>query len=518
MAILNLIREEDTIYGNLFVENFYIEIFDLGQHILFLELDKEFICENPLSGYEGMSETQSLSFQSLENGCDNCEIDVLVVYEPQTKNRIEKIKGISMNFIMNSMEVFFNETERRSSHNNSYAQIRIIHHQTVLVNNNVLTTQDFLFKLAQNNNIQNIRSQYKADLVHFFAWDPSWEGFEVGRGFTGYDQNQVVNGDPALNAYAYAYSDMKYFTFRTPTHEIGHNLGANHDDWPTPYACKGKVMDTRKNCLQAHNPVGTIMATSTVRINQFSNPYIKYEKQLTGDFGSRFNHYFVDLNKCTVSNYRNPLPSSTVYISGPTYGCPSTAVQLEACLYSSQTPSGYNWFISTNGLNWTLAGNTPTINIQLSNLPGLITFVRLEVIYSFAPTEIRYHNIQTSGSINGLPCGLKIGNTKSSSLLPISLNKSQLNNEISRFSEKQVWIQSNPVIDNTLELNFSKQFNNQNVKLIVSDIQGRILIEKMKINIINNTYLLELNEKFSNGVYFVQLITNNESFCINFIK
>lgn len=480
VGTLILIAENSSIYGEIEYENFKMQIFDLGNHILFLELTDDATC-GVISEFEELehdvteSEIENISGEM----CSNCVVDVMFVYDFHTKSQIESTYGITISAYIDALEQLFNATERRSSADHNFARIDIVAKEMVVVNNAVGDHEEFLYQMAVNNfAVRNLRNYYQADLVHILSWNQPWSQQAAGAAYTGYNY-----GEPTIAYYGYGYTDVKRGRSSTTTHEIGHNFGAQHHNVPTTVACKGKNFEIRSNFLSRKYPVGTVMTYASVRINYFSNPYVYYQGKPTGDLGSRFNHWYVNSNKCEVSNFKEPITQSS-YIVGPSHGCPMQEVQLEVCYSYSQSPTNISWFLSSDGMNWNLSSTGSTLSVGMPAMVGTFVYVKAEITLANSQVVTRYHSIQVSGSINGLLCALKT--------------------ESSKEDIQNVVLNTNPVSNGYMSLKFSDPYPQFECHVLVYNQHG-ILLKQWKSKLIGSSVIIYEISDLSSGNYIVEV-------------
>ncbi len=145
-----------------------------------------------------------------------------------------------------------------------------------------------------------IREKYKLDIMQLVINNPSSCGY-------GY----ILTEDSKLNWRDNAISVVHYqcFNYFSHLHEIGHNLGLNHDRTNTNIKGFGDYGYGYKNCVDNYkNRFRTIMSYDcenmiVPRIPYFSSPYIFYNGIPTGTIKNN-NRRVINKTKNLVSNFR----------------------------------------------------------------------------------------------------------------------------------------------------------------------------------------------------------------------
>eukprot|EP00752_Nemacystus_decipiens_P010085 g8987.t1 len=182
-----------------------------------------------------------------------------------------------------------------------------------------------LFILRQDTDVLALRNQYQADLV------------VVVGDFTDYCGYAYINPDtqPEDETYGFSVLHRNCFDGRTLTHEIGHNMGADHDRFntaltPTEYShglryCAADSPARFRTIMSYRCSTNTQEGESSSfaqQINYFSNPDVLYEGLPTGTPTENVARTLRE-NMVAVSNFRNgdvdpppPTPAPVVEGSG----------------------------------------------------------------------------------------------------------------------------------------------------------------------------------------------------------
>ncbi len=499
-----LIAENGVYYGDLTYENYFFEFYSLGGgEILLAELDYNYIDE--VTEIEGlmMQSATTLGSQSLgEYECQDCVVDVLVVYTSKTKKLYEKWFGLSFSTYISSQFVVFNEASRRSSHNGIYAKLRLKHHQETYIDTNFGIPRNFLIELAlYNDTLDALRTLHKADIVTALVWELK---SLVRNGWSGTTFSGPTNdGTPAEKIYAYGVINPRTASSKTIPHEWGHTFGARHNNDGTPYACKAKVFKVKKCDGSGKASVGTMVSQTSANykgIRYFSNPNIRYCGVPTGDVASRNNQHFLTTNSCTIANYYGGYVTNAKYIIGPSYACPLSSVILKACYFTGDVePIDISWYSSSNAIIWTFVGTGQQQTAVMPSNPGQILFVKVVITMPTGPVTTKYHSIQVGSSINGFPCALKTNNNFSVSTL-----------------NYDVELIENPV-ENELTLRYINTSYSFSSKITMYNIIGEKVLQK-DYEVFGSDELLIDVSSFNTGQYFIVVELPNKVKSIKFIK
>jgi hypothetical protein len=202
------------------------------------------------------------------------EIDVMVVYEKAVADRVADMEAFITSLIDASNESYVRSKVPQ--------RLRLVHFGQV--NSGVSGTNNLSW-LRSNADIAKLRDQHGADLVAMLLESLSACG-------VGY-----MNGAHTITRRACALGSRSF------THELGHNMGANHDrdQFENPSGFNYGYINRARNWR-------TIMSYATgctcPRINNFSNPDVPYNGDPTGVANSQDNARMLRSKTLSVSNFR----------------------------------------------------------------------------------------------------------------------------------------------------------------------------------------------------------------------
>jgi len=246
-----------------------------------------------------------ISAQATYGDDDGSYIDVMVVYTPAILARVGGASGMQA-----AIDDLVTETNQGYINSQVNQRVRVVHSQEVDYNeitqgNSSLET--ILYQLSNYPNgpdgildqVQSLRDTYAADLVVMLvdSVDPNLAGIAW-----------VMAGDGMVShAFApYAYSVVTYFwlsDFYVFGHEMGHNMGAEHDRAHT--SSPGAFPYSYGYCLPG-NVYHTIMAYDDPcynTINYWSNPAVTYAGIPTGVTNSEDNHLTLNNTASIVAQF-----------------------------------------------------------------------------------------------------------------------------------------------------------------------------------------------------------------------
>ncbi len=248
-----------------------------------------------------------ISAQGIYGDDDGSYIDVLVVYTPAIR---ANMGGTSA--MLAAIDDLVTETNQGYINSQVSQRVRVVHTEEVDYNESTQgenSLETMLYQLSNYPNgtdgildqVQTLRNTYAADLVVMLvaAVDPSIAGIAW-----------VMAGD-GLVAHAfepYAYSvvtDFWYSNFYVFGHEMGHNMGAQHDRVHT--GSPGAYSYSYGYCLPGEI-YHTIMAYDGPcynTINHWSNPAVAYAGVATGVSDSEDNHLTLNNTAPIVGQFRD---------------------------------------------------------------------------------------------------------------------------------------------------------------------------------------------------------------------
>ena len=248
-----------------------------------------------------------ISAQGTYGDDDGSYIDVMVVYTPAIQASMHFPNGI-----LAAIDDLVTETNQGYINSQVSQRVRVVH--TEEVDYNEITQggsslQTMLYQLSNYPNgpdgildqVQALRDTYAADLVVMLVnnVDPSLAGIAWVMAGDGYVSH-------AFEPYAYSVvTDFWLSDFYVFGHEMGHNMGAEHDRAHT--SNPGAFPYSYGYCLPG-DIYHTIMAYDgpcTFTINHWSNPAVTYAGVATGVSGSEDNHLTLNNTAPIVAQFRD---------------------------------------------------------------------------------------------------------------------------------------------------------------------------------------------------------------------
>lgn len=206
------------------------------------------------------------------------------------------------------------------------------------------------------NEVHALRDQYGADVVSIFVNPPlpTSGTFTVGLAY------MLTNNPPGFAGYAFSVVHQTYAggTSLTFPHEIGHNLGLNHDA-DHGGSNGGYVSDAKGYQQKTLSPYFfTIMAYSSdcsgcTPINYFSNPNVSYQGIPTGVSGTVDAARTIELVRQDAAAWRAEAGPSCSYELGSTSASIGSAASSTAVSVSS-----------SSGCAWTAVSNAAWITVS----------------------------------------------------------------------------------------------------------------------------------------------------------
>lgn len=151
-------------------------------------------------------------------------------------------------------------------------------------------------------------------------------------------------------------------------HEVGHLIGARHQNDPTSGDAHGYSW-SKPGVLNAY---GSIMQTrragltAITRVLHFSNPYRQHEGENTGTLSYNFNARVINVNGSIVEDFRfaGPNINMSVSILGPSSAEDYDPLSFTGTVSNGQSPYTYLWEIDT-GSGYTQAGTASSFNTTM---------------------------------------------------------------------------------------------------------------------------------------------------------
>lgn len=255
---------------------------------------------------------------------------------------------------------------------------------------------------------QALRNNLGADIVvyytgnDYFDFNPSFGISDITGAALGLEglPFPVI---PERDAYVLVESTREARDLLTFQHEVAHLLQCRHEEQNDP---NGEFQHGHRFWYRSglfglgRSPGITIMHNVTSRrdrlINLYSNPGIEYRGAATGIAGIRDNARQIRNVGCDVANWRTGAELS-VFIEGPTSGCPFQSANLKAYITgNAPTPYTYTWEISTTsfmGPFSPIGVSNPNIYIPLGDV-GETVYVRLTITAANGMTITEFHEVR----------------------------------------------------------------------------------------------------------------------------
>ena len=331
--------------------------------------------------------TQANSIAVASKGVnDHANIDIMIVYTPQT----ETWANSDYNGINNYISTLIAYANNVLNNSLVYATITLVHSEKVNYTSVGGGLDIDLSRLRNTNDgyldeIHTLRDQYAADLVTLIQKEHPLEtgtGSACGKGY-------LLNSSTgkATDGFNVIKTIGDYCYPNTFAHEIGHNMGMEHDvnnatNTPIfPYAYGWKWTANGQK-------YGSVMSYYTTNVPYYSNPVVFYEGQPTGDAdASTANNALVFKNtKHYVAAYREKSMALTnLLVSDIT----NNGAVLKWDAVSGATGYIIEYKIST-ATNYT----SVIVTTNTKALTGLVA----NTIYDWKVTTIGGNSITTQGS------------------------------------------------------------------------------------------------------------------------
>lgn len=289
------------------------------------------------------------------------------------------------------------------------------------------------------------------------------------------------------------------FTF---IHEVGHLMGAMHNNDPTPGDAHGHEWQTGVWPFQnKYQSIMSVLKNGTERVLHFSNPLVSHQGQPTGVIGTSNNRRVINVNGPIVEAFRFTAPGLWASINGPASAYNGDPLSFIPSIIGGFSPYAYTWYVNT-GSGFYFAGNGGYLNINMptNNNLSIQLVVTDAANGTFTATRIVQNNFFGGGC----------------SICPEVLEKMDFDSLESQILEADI-IFPNPtshIVTAVIqpELNWNKEFE------IIDLNNGFVLTKKTEILSIEGNRI-ELNiSKLPKGVYLFQYKIDNLIKSIKFIK
>ncbi|WP_299181373.1 reprolysin-like metallopeptidase [uncultured Neptuniibacter sp.] len=282
---------------------------------------------------DGLAATGSSTGEATDQASDDgSQIDVMIVYSTDTKQRYGGLDGVNAHIAL-----AITESNQAYATSQVGTQLRLVH--TAEVINSLGDSGSDLAALRSTNDgvmdhVHSLRDQYGADMVSWFSEVPGTCGRAyVNTGDIRYDAAygfSVVASDCATGYYSTA-------------HELGHNMGSTHNVEANPgtpiYAYSYGYQDPGENfrTIMAYNCPG-----GCSREQFFSNPDLTFNGLVTGIEGEADNARSLNQTRTPVSQWRSAVVGAAP-VADFTYNCTLLACSFTDSSTASNPITQWSW-------------------------------------------------------------------------------------------------------------------------------------------------------------------------------
>ncbi|CAN5258183.1 hypothetical protein BH11PSE11_BH11PSE11_15800 [soil metagenome] len=287
---------------------------------------------------------------------DGTTIDVMVIYSATTRAAAGGTSAIE-----SQINLAIAETNQAYLNSGVTQRVRLVHAAeaayTEAVSNPLLAALNCITSTSDGclDNVHALRNTYGADLVSFWiegdhsSCGVAWLMTSVSTAFSG-------NGFSAVERSC----ATGYYSFG---HELGHNMGLNHDTYVAagtlPYAYAHGYTNAAAaspwRTIMAYNDACTAVGKNCTRIQYFSNPGILFGGAAMGTVASSDNHLALNNTAFAVANFRASIASTCTYAlgaSGVSFGMAATTGSVSVtvatgCGWTAVSNAG--WITVTSG-------------------------------------------------------------------------------------------------------------------------------------------------------------------------
>jgi len=354
--------EKGHVFGHIVIENQEYEIQSFDDKSVFIEFDHEYLLKSKC-GLEHKPNDSLLHNGSHDENLKgkSCTglVRVLVLYTSAAQGSVSNIYNTAT-LAVNQISDALNNSDI------SWGDLHVSKAATKHLNF-IEDPTDYshdLYLLRTNTQAQQLRNQYQADLVvlltdnvyppiYGVAYIGPWDGGAYA----------IVEAPHATPNYTFA-------------HEVGHLFGCLHEEDANPPNVTGDFEFPHKfttGWWLWKKKWRTILQTnawsSYTRIQNYSNPDVDYKNKATGT-STHDNARKLEVESCTVENFRPYNPPPSVYITGPSKGNNSGTYTWTAHGSGGQSPYTYLWKYSLDGTNYNSTfgtGQSVTAQLPLDN-------------------------------------------------------------------------------------------------------------------------------------------------------
>jgi len=292
---------------------------------------------------------QQSTGHSMNMTSSNPVIDIMVAYTPQSAGASGDIQSL--------IDASIQSTNVSLQNSGINASVNLV--QTVQVNyNDSGNMYNDLNWLMNSNTVSSLRDQYGADIVKLLVASATGLcGTAAGIEVISDDAFAVTRNDCSVGNYTFA-------------HEIGHLIGARHDNDP--------VSNPRAYAHGfVYNPAywRTVMAVNQPGINRipyWSNPSKSYGGVAMGTSHWNDNARVWYERAETVSNFQSPSgPPPQVNITGPSNVPQGQSGSWDSNVSGGTPPYNHRWYVDeSDGLGWKLIGMNSSVTHTNPNVMG----------------------------------------------------------------------------------------------------------------------------------------------------
>jgi hypothetical protein len=257
--------------------------------------------------------------------------------------------------------------------------------------------------IALNPVVRAMRDNVGADIVAFVTGDDYQD--PDGGDIFGYAATLDLIDSLAYVLVETGQATTGRYTF---AHEIAHILTCRHDfdSDDTPGIMHGYRFHDAK-CRDRHTIMHVIPAGQS-RIQNYSNPRVKFQGRPTGTADRENNAQQFQLNACTVASFRETNNGILrARIKGESEGCPCEEILLFAEV-SGGIPGNYafEWWVSSDGVNYgQVIDSSSSYVVSLPCVENERVFVRLRATAPDGTTAITFRTFTATFDLpSGLPC------------------------------------------------------------------------------------------------------------------
>ncbi|PIF46202.1 putative secreted protein (Por secretion system target) [Chryseobacterium sp. 52] len=341
--------------------------------------------------------------------------------------------------------------------------------------------------------VQNLRNQYKADIVVFLTKavykDTNAEKEYLGLATVGANVNNAFSLVTNVNAT----SGRHVFA-----HEVNHLYGARHWEDNTPGYAHGHTFLTGNILFIGHKRY-TLMTNKAKynNLEHISNPEVNFLNRPTGIYNTNDNARKIrEFINPIASFYSDQVPFTPgIIINGPSL-CQQNGTATISIPQECRGPFTYQWSYSDNGVNWVLVpnGNTAIIN----------TFVPLPLYSTINGTfNSRMYRVKVT-RFNG---DIAYATNTAFYNCPSFKKFSKVSEDAVITNEKLI-IAPNPAKDNIeIQTTLSEK---ETVSIRLLDLSGKVILEKSE-NFDKGRQNIKFNlEKITQGTYIIEVKSNGK--------